>query len=83
MKRCYETATSKGRPDLMGKVVVKFTVKPDGSVSHVCDSGSGIESAEMLECVMRVFLGLRFPEQTGELCPKYMTIVYPVVFQPE
>jgi len=83
MKRCYENAMSKGRPDLKGKVVVKFTVKPDGSVSHVCDSGSGIESAEMLECVMRVFLGLRFPEQTGELCPKYMTIVYPVVFQPE
>ncbi len=83
MKRCYENAMSKGRPDLKGKVVVKFTVKPDGSVSHACDSGSEIESPEMLECVMRVFLRLRFPGQTGELCPKYMTIAYPVVFQAE
>ena len=83
MKQCYESAMRRSRPDLKGRVSVKFTVQSDGSVPFACDSGSEIADREMVDCVLRAFLGLRFPEQSGDFCPKTMSIVYPIVFQPE
>lgn len=64
-------------PNLSGKVVVKFVVEADGSVSKASLKSSTLHSREVESAITREFLGFRFPKPDGGR----LTIVsYPLHF---
>ena len=73
---CYAEALDRN-PTLQGRVVVKFVIDRDGSVSTTADAGSDM-SAPVTECVVRRFGDLSFPPPTGGI----VTVVYPLVLTP-
>jgi len=74
---CYENAL-RGNPKLQGRVAVRFTIEPDGSVPNPSDGGSDIPDAGVIACVVKGFSALRFPPPDGGV----VTVVYPIVFNP-
>jgi len=77
LRYCYQRILSK-KPDLAGKVVVRFTVATDGSVSSASVS-EGIDSA-VDNCVAGRFLRMVFPAPQGG---GIATVSYPMVFSPD
>lgn len=61
---CYTVAYS-GKEGGTGQLVVDFSVKPDGSVSHASISGSTLNDPTFEECVRKVYEGLVFPKAGG------------------
>lgn len=51
----------KGNPSLAGRVVVRFTIGPDGSVLQAADQGSSLPDAAVIHDVVRSFMNLSFP----------------------
>jgi hypothetical protein len=77
-RNCYEKAL-RGDPGLSGRVTVKFMIDRHGAVAFAADGGSDIPDQGVRECVVRSFAALSFPEpQDGTV-----TVVYPIVFNPE
>jgi hypothetical protein len=79
MRACYDTALQK-KPDLKGKVIVRFIIAHDGSVRTAADFGSDLPDAATIACVVGVFQSLVFPSAVatgGEV-----TVTYPLVFVP-
>ncbi len=75
---CYENAL-RGNPTLSGRVTVKFMIDRHGAVAFAADAGSDIADEGVRQCVVRTFATLSFPEpQDGTV-----TVVYPIVFNPE
>lgn len=64
IKRCYDKELARS-PRLAGKVVVHFTIQPDGSVSQakIKSSTLGNENAE--SCITSRFLEMAFPAPKG------------------
>jgi hypothetical protein len=73
---CYAEALDRN-PTLEGRVVVKFVIDRDGSVSTSADAGSDM-TAPVTDCVVRRFGDLSFPPPTGGV----VTVVYPLVLTP-
>jgi len=76
-KLCYASAL-KRRPDLEGRLVVKFVIDPSGAVSSAADGGSDLPDSDVVACVVRNFANLTFPPTTDEV----ITVVYPLTFSP-
>ncbi len=76
-QRCYEAALSR-KPDLRGRVTIRFVIGADGSVSDLRDDGSTLPDPEVVACVMKGFAGLSFPVPEGGP----VTVVYPIAFAP-
>ncbi len=75
---CYENGL-KTKPDLAGRVTVRFVIGRDGSVQGApADGGSDMPDKAVLSCVLRAFTGLSFPEPEGGI----VTVVYPIMFSP-
>lgn len=74
---CYEQGLTKN-PKLEGRVTVRFVIGRNGSVSHVSNGGSDIPDSTVVECVMRAYYGLSFPQPEGGI----VTVVYPILFSP-
>jgi len=73
---CYENGL-RNNPSLAGRVIVRFVIGRDGTVSNV--SGGGvIPDGGVVSCVTRAFYGLSFPQPEGGI----VTIVYPIAFSP-
>jgi hypothetical protein len=75
---CYEQGL-RGNPGLNGRVTVKFMIDRTGAVAFAADGGSDIADQTVVQCVVRSFQNLSFPEPQGGT----VTVVYPIVFNPQ
>jgi hypothetical protein len=75
---CYEQGL-RGNPGLTGRVTVKFMIDRTGAVAFSADGGSDIADQTVVQCVVRSFQTLSFPEPQGGT----VTVVYPIVFNPQ
>jgi hypothetical protein len=73
---CYERGLAVA-PKLEGKVVVKFTIAGDGSVSAVSGRDSTLPSKDVVTCVANAFMTLSFPQPEGGV----VNVSYPIVFK--
>jgi TonB family protein len=74
---CYEVGLARN-PDLEGKVVVRFTIEPNGSVANVELVGSTMPDHETVACIVKGYKKLKFPRPRGGA----VTVVYPIMFSP-
>lgn len=68
----------KRNPKLAGRVVVRFTIGPDGSVLQASDAGSSLTDSTVIHDVVRSFVDLSFPTPEGG--PVIVTL--PLDFEP-
>lgn len=78
VKACYEQGLMRG-PSLAGKVVVKFVIAKDGSVSSAVMKSSNLGDAEVEACISQALMGLSFPAPAGG---GIVIVSYPFMFQP-
>jgi hypothetical protein len=74
---CYENGL-RNNPDLQGRVTVKFIIDRSGAVSATQDGGSDLPDQQAVQCVVRAFHNLSFPQPEGGM----VTVVYPIMFNP-
>lgn len=74
---CYETGLRQS-PRLQGRVSVRFVIDRSGAVANASDAGSDLPSPAVIQCVVRSFAGLSFPQPEGGV----VTVVYPILFAP-
>lgn len=77
LKGCYEEGLSRD-PKLEGRVSVSFVIERDGSVKNSSDGGSDMSDAAVRDCVVRKFLGFKFPPPDNGI----VTVVYPIMLAP-
>jgi hypothetical protein len=77
-RACYADGLKKD-PALAGRVVTKFVIARDGTVSAVSDGGSDLADKDVRECVERAFMSLEFPANPDNVA----TVTYPIVMSPE
>ena len=75
---CYEDGL-RTNPSLRGRVSVKFVIDRSGGVSVASDGGSDLPDKNVVQCVVRGFQNLSFPEPTGGI----VTVEYPLVLSPD
>jgi len=66
-------------PSFAGKLNMKFTISPEGTVVQATDSGGTINDIEVVACAAKVFMDMGFPKPTGG---GIVTVTYPIVFAP-
>ena len=76
-RMCYEQGLTRN-PNLEGRATVRFVIGRDGSVSNVSNGGSDIPDSAVVQCVIRSYYGLSFPQPEGGI----VTVVYPIMFSP-
>jgi hypothetical protein len=74
---CYENGM-RNNPNLQGRVSVKFIIDRSGAVSMTADGGSDLPDQGVVQCVVRGFGNLSFPQPEGGM----VTVVYPIMFNP-
>jgi Ca-activated chloride channel family protein len=68
------------QPRLAGKLVIKFVIGKDGSVSSATVTSSTLADEGVEQAVVDVFAAMRFPAPAGG---GIVIVSYPLVFQPE
>ncbi|MFC1642678.1 AgmX/PglI C-terminal domain-containing protein [Myxococcota bacterium] len=76
-RMCFEEGLARN-PNLEGRVSVRFVIGRDGSVSNVANGGSDLPDNGVVQCVVRAYYGLSFPQPEGGI----VTVVYPIMFAP-
>ena len=76
-RQCYEQGLARN-PNLEGRVAVRFIIGRDGAVSNVSNGGSDLPDSQVVNCVIRVYYRLSFPQPEGGI----VSVVYPLNFQP-
>jgi hypothetical protein len=71
-------ARKKKDPKLRGKVIVKFTINPDGGAKPAANEGSTLEDDDVVACVVRTIKTIRFMKPIEGTA----TVVYPFIFRP-
>jgi hypothetical protein len=74
---CYENGM-RNNPNLQGRVSVKFVIDRSGAVGMTADGGSDLPDQSVVQCVVRGFGNLSFPQPEGGM----VTVVYPIMFNP-
>lgn len=74
---CYENGL-RNNPNLMGRVSVRFVIGRDGMTSNVGNGGSDLPDMRVIQCVMRQFMNLEYPQPEGGI----VTVVFPIMFSP-
>ena len=74
---CYENGL-RNNPNLQGRVTVKFVIDRSGAVAMTADGGSDLPDQGVVQCVVRGFGNLSFPQPEGGM----VTVVYPIMFNP-
>jgi hypothetical protein len=77
-RKCYEQGLA-ANPRLGGRISVHFVVDRDGWVRTAKLNGSELADARVSECIVREFVGLRYPSPEGDR----ISVVYPLVFAPD
>ena len=67
------------KPSLGGKVVIKFTIAKDGSVSRASKKTSTMGSAAVEQCIVGRFKRMKFPTPKGG---GIVIVSYPFIFSP-
>jgi hypothetical protein len=75
-RACYENGL-RSNPSLQGRVAVRFVIGRDGAVSNVSNGGSDLPEPSVVQCIIRAYYGLSFPEPEGGI----VTVIYPIMFQ--
>ena len=76
-RACYELELQR-RPDIAGRVELRFTIEPDGSVSGVTVTYSDLNNKNVETCLIKQVSTLQFPKPDGGIC----VIRWPFKFQP-
>lgn len=76
IRYCYQKELNKN-PKLFGKMVVKFVIAKDGSVSSSSTKSSTLKSPIVENCVHSRFMRMRFPQPKGG---GIVIVSYPFVF---
>jgi Ca-activated chloride channel family protein len=74
---CYEKGL-RSNPNLMGRVSVRFAIGADGAVGAVSNAGSDLPDGNVIQCVVRSFPSLSFPQPDGGV----VSVIAPMVFTP-
>ncbi|MCO4746548.1 MAG: AgmX/PglI C-terminal domain-containing protein [Proteobacteria bacterium] len=77
IRYCYQRQLQQD-PGLGGKLVVKFTIARDGSVSQAGAKMSTIQGSAVDDCVVGRFLKMQFPKPKGGI----VVVSYPFLFAP-
>lgn len=79
IRECYEGGL-RLRPDLAGRVVIRFTIAQDGSVPLAEVTQTTLHEPSVETCMVDRVLGFRFPPipRAGPI-----SVNYPFVFEPE
>lgn len=59
-------------------MTVKFLIDRSGAVSMAADGGSDLPDQSVVQCVVRSFGNLSFPQPDNGV----VTVVYPIMFSP-
>ena len=78
VRRAYETEL-RSDPDLRGRIVVRLTIAPDGTVTAADIATDTVGSPTLNTRILAILRRLRFPEPAGA---GSMTITYPFAFAP-
>lgn len=78
VRYCYQRELTKV-PTLEGKIVVKFVITKDGTVSSAVTKASTMASPAVEECVNGRFMRMQFPQPTGG---GIVIVSYPFTFSP-
>jgi outer membrane biosynthesis protein TonB len=73
---CYEKELNKN-PKLFGKIIVKFVIAKNGSVSSATTKASTMKNPIVEQCVNKRFLRMKFPSPKGG---GIVIVSYPFVF---
>jgi TonB family protein len=76
IRACYERAL-KSHPDIGGKLVLRFTLTPAGTVSSIGVDEDTLDDPEVTRCVRAVVATWRFAAP-----PRAVEVSFPFVFQP-
>lgn len=76
IRYCYQRELTKN-PGLKGKLVIKFVIAKDGSVSSANTKSSSLNNASAENCVVSRFLRMQFPEPKGG---GIVIVSYPFIF---
>lgn len=76
IRYCYQRELTKS-PALEGKLVVKFVIAPDGTVSSATTKTSTLNNPAVEQCVNGRFMKMQFPEPKGG---GVVIVSYPLVF---
>jgi hypothetical protein len=74
---CYENGL-RSNPALQGRVSVTFVIARDGSISSAKDGGSDLPDTGVVQCVVRGFGNLSFPQPEAGI----VTVTFPLIFNP-
>lgn len=78
LRKCYENTLAKS-PTLSGRLVLRFVIMRDGSVSHAEVAPESMVRDEDLErCVLAKISRLKFPRPQDGI----VTVVYPLALEP-
>jgi len=78
IRYCYQRELN-NHPSLGGKIVIKFVVAKDGSVSRASVKSSTMGSAVVENCIAGRFMRFTFPEPKGG---SIVIVSYPFIFAP-
>jgi len=78
IKYCYQRELTKD-PTLGGKVVIKFTIAKDGTVSAAETKSTTVGNSAVESCIVGRFLRMQFPEPRGG---GIVVVSYPFLFSP-
>ncbi len=71
IRACYQEAL-RTSPSLQGRVVVRFKIAKDGSVTDATGQGSDLPSPAVIACIVQVFRSLSFPApESGTVIVSY------------
>jgi tetratricopeptide (TPR) repeat protein len=74
---CYENGL-RNNPNLQGRVSVRFVIDRSGATANVGNGGSDLPDSSVVNCIVRSFTGLSFPQPEGGI----VTVTYPISFAP-
>jgi len=77
IRYCYQKELNKN-PSLAGKVVIKFTIAADGTVSAAEVKSTTLNNATVEQCIVNRFLRFQFDPPAGG---GIVIVSYPFVFQ--
>ena len=78
IRYCYQRELTKN-PNLGGKIVVKFVIAKDGTVSSATTKSSTMNSPAVQNCINGRFMRFKFPEPKGG---GIVIVSYPFIFAP-
>jgi len=78
IRYCYQRELTKN-PALGGKVVIKFTIAKDGTVSAASTKTTTMNSPPAESCIVGRFLRMQFPQPKGG---GIVIVSYPFIFSP-